>query len=180
MIRKYAIIGSSCSGKSTLTYSLVGRLKKSGIRAEGVVSTDRKFNYTHEQLIQSEDVQCNIIFNQLANESYWSARKDVDVLILDRSPVDLICYYHASFPEQSKKFECMTALALEWQKQYTRIFYVPTLPREEDGKRPDEKFIKEADDLIRLWVKNYWADNYATLEDIPLEQREDYIYDRIS
>ena len=58
---KVAMIGSSCAGKSTLVYSLIGRLKKQGILAEGVVSTDRKFSYPKSLLVESEDIQFIIL-----------------------------------------------------------------------------------------------------------------------
>ena len=175
---KVAMIGSSCAGKSTLVYSLIGRLKKLGVLAEGVVSTDRKFSYPKRLLVESEDIQCNMIFNQLALETYWASRHDVEVLVLDRTPLDLWCYYEASFPHNSKKKEMVRDLAMRWFDQnYNHIFYLPPLPYQSDGDRPTEDFRNQVAGVITKHI-----DQFSSVTDLgttPLEDREDFIFNYV-
>lgn len=171
---KVAMIGSSCAGKSTLVYSLIGRLKKQGILAEGVVSTDRKFSYPKSLLVESEDIQCNMIFNQLALETYWASRHDVEVLVLDRTPLDLWCYYEASFPQMSNKKEMVRDLVMRWFDQnYDHVFYLPPLPYQFDGDRPDENFRNKVADVITKNIGSF--DAVTDLSGTMLENREDVI-----
>ena len=40
---KFALIGTSCSGKTTTAYALVSRLKSYGVLADGVFSQENEF-----------------------------------------------------------------------------------------------------------------------------------------
>lgn len=149
MKHKFAIIGTSCAGKTTLTHALVARLKSYGILADGVFSQDRKFSFPLSQ-IESEDAQNWMVANIIAKEADLFLHNDIEVLISDRSPLDLLAYY--VYQHDTPLSKAATNYAIEWCKGYTALYYLDPLPYQDDGKRPPDAFRLGVDETLRQLV----------------------------
>lgn len=143
--KKFAIIGTSCAGKTALTHALVGRLKSYGVLADGVYSQDRKFSFPIEA-IDSEPAQNWMIANLIAKEADLGLHTDVEVLISDRSPLDLMAYYTYQFTTELSK--AALAYVVSWCKTYDALYYLDPLPYQDDTKRPDDAFRMDVDRVL--------------------------------
>lgn len=137
MKHKFGIIGTSSSGKTTLTHGLVSRLKSYGILADGVFSQDRKFSFPLEKL-ESEEAQNWMVTNLISKEIDLSLHIDVDVMISDRTPVDLFAYYAVQYDTELSR-ACWQYVK-QWARTYTSLYYLEPLAYHYDGKRPSDSF----------------------------------------
>jgi len=149
-IRKFGIIGTSCAGKTTLAHTLVGRLKSYGILADGLFSQDRKFSFD-KKYIETEEAQNWMICNLIAKEVDLSLHGDVEVLITDRTPIDLFAYY--SHQHNTRLSEACWNYAKEWAKTYDALYFLEPLPYQDDGKRPSDDFRLAVDAELRFLIK---------------------------
>lgn len=143
-----ALIGTSCAGKTTAAYSLVGRLKSYGVLADGAFSQDRKFSFPVDR-IASEAAQAWMVTNLIAKVSELGLHSDVDLLVMDRSPLCLMAYYHYQYPD-SPKMKALLQYVIEWMKSLDLIIYLPPLPYQDDSKRPDDSFRLEVDRRLQV------------------------------
>lgn len=148
---KYGLIGTSCAGKTTLAHTLTGRLKSYGVLVDGVYSQDRKLTFDVSYL-ETEMAQNWMVTNLITQEVAMESRSDVNILLSDRTPLDLLAYYAYQFPD-SPLFAAMKAYVLEYCKTYAALFYLEPLPYQDDNKRPDDTFRLAVDkcllDLLR-------------------------------
>ena len=61
-IKKFAVIGTSCSGKTTTVYNVVGKLRKEGIHIEGLTSTDRMQIVIRNPCMLSQSIMYYIVY----------------------------------------------------------------------------------------------------------------------
>lgn len=147
---KFALIGTSCAGKTTAAYALVSRLKSYSVLADGVFSQDRKFSFDKAHLATEEIAQQWMVNNLIAKETDTILHEDIDVLITDRSALDLMSYYALQFPE-SRTMKAMLGYVTEYLQTYSALYYLPPLPFQDDGKRPGDAFRKSVDtQLVRM------------------------------
>ena len=136
---KAGLAGTSCAGKTTLAYSIVGRLKSYGVLAEGVFSQDRKFSFDKSLLETHEVAQNWMITNMIAKEIEMSLHGDVDLLISDRTALDFFAYYRYQYPNSLLASACWQYVK-EWCTTYDVIYLLDPLPYQADGKRPNDEF----------------------------------------
>ena len=156
MVHKFALIGTSCSGKTSLSYSLVGRLKTYGVLADGVFSQDRKFSFPLDR-IESEEAQNWMIANMIAKEADLSLHSDIELLVSDRSPLDLLAYYAYQYQGKSSLYDAAKAYALAWCKGYTALYYLEPLPYQDDNKRPSDEFRLSVDKVLLALIDDAQA-----------------------
>lgn len=150
-MNKFAFIGTSSSGKTTFTYGIVSRLKSYGILADGVFNQDRKFSFDR-RLIETEEAAQNwMVTNIISKEIDISLHEDVDVLISDRSAIDLYAYYHYQYPD-SDLCKALGAYVREWAKTYTKLYYLEPLAFHDDGIRPSDDFRMAVDEHLRTVI----------------------------
>lgn len=142
---RFAIIGTSCAGKTTLTHAVIARLKSYGILADGVFSQDRKFSFPIDS-IESEEAQNWMISNLIAKESDLYLHKDIEILVSDRSPLDLLAYY--VYQHNTPLSDAAKRYAIEWCKGYTALYYLNPLPYQNDNKRPSDAFRLGVDKVL--------------------------------
>lgn len=147
-MKKFALIGTSSSGKTTFTYGLVSRLKSYGILADGVFNQDRKFSFDRRLVESEESAQNWMVTNIISKEIDIGLHEDVDVLVSDRSAVDLYAYYHYQYPD-SDLCKSLGAYVKEWAKTYSKLYYLEPLAFHDDGKRPSDEFRLAVDNHLR-------------------------------
>jgi len=151
---KIALIGTSCSGKTTTAYELVARLRKSGYHAEGNTSSDRIYPFAQEKLNVLHEAQCYVILQHAFLETRAAVRDDVDIIISDRSVLDFFAYYDYCFKDRQNTayFKSLKLFVFEWIKTYDLIFYLPPLPWVNDNKRPSDEFRMGVDNVIKSYI----------------------------
>lgn len=151
-IKKYAVAGTSCAGKTTLVYALISRLKQYGVLADGVLNADRRINFDPALLEKEEKTQLWMVNNIMQKEIEVEMQPDVDVIISDRSVLDLMAYYTYQFP-MSSLCSAQQRVVNEWIKTYDTIFVLDPLQYQEDGKRPSDEFRLAVDNQLRRSIE---------------------------
>lgn len=144
---KIAFVGTSCAGKTTAAFGLIARLKSYSVLAEGLTSQDRKFSF-NPALLESEELAQNwMVANLIAKEVDAFLHPDVDVLISDRSPLDLLAYYAFQY-EDSGLMHALKDYVFAYLSTYDALYYLPPLQYQDDGKRPSDSFRLGVDKVL--------------------------------
>jgi nicotinamide riboside kinase len=144
-VKKFALIGTSCAGKSTMVYDLLHRLKMRNVNADGVLQQDRRFSFERERLEDDPMAQWSFIANQIKTEADMMLRPGVDVLVSDRSPLDFYAYYEWQYGENVH----LKNMVFHWcQQTFESLYLLDPLPYVNDGARLDETGRNEADEVI--------------------------------
>lgn len=159
---KFGLCGTSSSGKTTLAYGLVARLKSYGLLADGVFNQDRKFSFDRALLETEEIAQHWMINNLIAKEVELSLHGDTDILVSDRTVLDLFNYY--AYQYDTTLCNQLEKYIVEWAYTYDAIFYLPPLPYHADGKRPPETFRDAVDARLLSYLKSKTFKNVFFLE----------------
>jgi len=154
-MKKYAIIGTSCSGKTTTVYNVVGELRKQGLHIEGIISSDRHYTFDAKKLDFMPEAQSYVILQQAFLESNLSTRDDIQILLSDRSPLDFFAYFEYCLKDDNEPYyQSMKQMVWSWAKTYDAIFYLEPLPYVSDNKRPDDEFRLGVDKIIKSYLPN--------------------------
>ena len=149
--KKFAFTGTNCSGKTTMAMETTARLKAQyHCLAELVSSQDRKVTWSDAHFPYALDAHYGMMSTLITAEVQASLRGDADVIITDRSVLDL--YSIASFDHpQGHLLKGLRALMESWIETYTTIYYLSPFPYQADGKRPDDEFRQSThENLLRL------------------------------
>lgn len=131
MPKKFALIGTSCTGKTTLIYMLKNAMenkkpKKKIIIAEEAArkyfegkNIENRFSFFHQKNIQN-----------LAQEIELKAQENADYVLCDRSVLDAAAYVHATGKKQNTKR--LLGRMDAWLKTYTHLFLLD--PKDIDYK----------------------------------------------
>jgi AAA domain/Nucleotidyltransferase domain len=142
-IKKYAVIGTSCSGKTTAVYGILARLKQAGVSCDGVLQQDRRFSFDRDQLEKSKEAQYYFICNQIMRETELTLRGHAEVIVSDRSPLDLYSYYETMYGRSHQLHRFVT----DWcDRTFKRMFLTAPLPYVDDKQRPSDEF------RMQVWV----------------------------
>ena len=152
-IKKFAVIGTSCSGKTTLVYNVVGALRKQGMHIEGLTSTDRIYPFEQKKLDYMHEAQSYIVLQQSHLETRISVRDDVDAFLCDRSTVDFFAYYEYFLKDPKNiYYNVLKSFAFNWAKTYDALFYLEPLPWINDNKRPADDLRLGVDYVIQSYL----------------------------
>jgi len=143
-MKKYALIGTSCSGKTTLAYSICGELKQRGIEVDGVFQQDRRMPFNFEYLEETVDAQYWVVLSQMLSELEFNIIESPDVLISDRSVLDFYAYLIHDFEDEFG----LVDLIRSWIETYDKLYYLEPLPYVEEGRLPDDEFRLEVDNIL--------------------------------
>lgn len=174
-MKKFAIIGTSCSGKTTLVYNVVGNLRKKGLHIEGITSSDRIYPFEQGKLDYLDSAQSYVIIQQAFLELRSEVRSDIDIILSDRSLLDFFAYYEYCFPETIHPyFLSLKSLIEHWMESYEEIYYVDPLPWVDDKKRPNDEFRMNVDKILKSYISNY-----SNIIHVQEDDRESFISNRI-
>ena len=131
---KFAFTGTNCSGKTTMALETTARLKaQHHCLAEVVSSQDRKITWDYAHFPDSLVAHYGMMATLIQAETQAALRGDADVIITDRSVLDL--YSIASHDHQ---IDCpmkdgLRHLMEAWMETYTVVDYLPPLAYQADG-----------------------------------------------
>jgi nicotinamide riboside kinase len=124
---KIGITGTNNTGKTTLSYNLVGILRAAGHKAEISHESVRccPLGTKKEASVKS---QIWILGNQIKSEEELTANEDI--VICDKTAIDTFCYGLWAFQKNpnmlnKSKLKCLKSLAVIWAKTYNVIIYLP-------------------------------------------------------
>lgn len=137
---KIAFTGTNCSGKTTTALEVTARLKaQHHYLAEVVSSQDRKITWKDDHFPVDPRAHFGMISNLILAETQAELKGDADVVITDRSVLDLYAIALTDHPHDQLIADLGVAVRA-WLKTYTKVYYLPPLPYQEDGKRPADDF----------------------------------------
>lgn len=172
---KFAVIGTSCSGKTTLVYNVVGKLRKEGIHIEGLTSSDRIYPFKQEKLDYLDSAQAYVIIQQAFLELRSEVRDDIEIILSDRSLLDFFAYYIYCFKDsQHPYFQGLIGLIGHWMESYEEVYYVEPLPWVDDHKRPNDEFRLGVDEVLKSLISKF-----PNIVYVKEDNREDFVSSRI-
>ena len=137
---KIAFTGTNSSGKTTMAMEVCARLKRDHhVLAELVSSQDRKITWSDAHFPVDPRAHFGMVTNMIHAEVQAELKGDANVVITDRSVLDLYAIALTDHPDSTMILSLGVAV-LAWVKTYTKIFYLAPLPYQEDGKRPSDEF----------------------------------------
>ncbi len=160
---KYAFTGTNCSGKTTMALAVTARLKRQAILAEIVCSQDRKISWKDDYFPFTPIAHYGMITNLIHAEVAASLKGDADVIITDRSVLDLYAIMATDHPDHSMTL-ALEPTILEWLETYTRIYYLAPLAYQEDGKRPADDFRMRTHAMLRRFMDKYSLPNVEEVD----------------
>lgn len=173
--QKFAIIGTSSAGKSTLTYELMGKLKRLGILAEGVFQQDRRLCFDREKLETDILAQYNVIFNMVCRETEMLLRDGTDMILSDRSVLD----FYAYMEYQYGRVDHVWKFVIEWCKTYDALYYLQPLKYHDDGSRPPEEFRDKVDKHLRELITELSEEHDVHVIEIDRDQIYQHLLSKI-
>lgn len=147
--QKFAIIGTSSAGKTTLTFQIVGKLKELGVLVDGVFQQDRRIAFERDKLETDKEAQYWVIFNQLIKECELILKDGTDILVSDRSIVDFYAYYETMYGRDETLFNFVKY----WATTYDKLYFLDKLFYQDDGSRPPEEFRDRVEHTLRNIIK---------------------------
>lgn len=152
-MKKFAIIGTHGTGKTTLAYEVTAELKKIGLHAEMLSEVARRCPFPIHQAVNVK-AQMWILTNQIAKE--LDMERLCDYLILDRNVIDYYVYLmYGNFPKEA---DMLKPLILYHLKSYDMIFTTKFSQKYliPDGIRDtDPAFQKRIEEILRKFLKEH-------------------------
>lgn len=137
---KFAFTGTNSSGKTTMALGVTARLKEEyHVLAEVVSSQDRKITWKDDHFPVNIKAHFGMICNLIHAEVQAELKGDAEVVITDRSVLDLFAIAKTDHPNHPA-LPGLWAMVEQWALTYTKIYYLPPLAYQEDGKRPPDDF----------------------------------------
>jgi predicted nucleotidyltransferase len=133
-----AIIGTTCSGKTTLTLKLSGALKEMGVNVECISGSDRRLSFPRWKIERRLEAQLWFILRQAVLELEGCLQVGADIVISDRSPIDFSAYLLEMYPEESVPF--LRDFLRWWYNTYNALVIAHPYPYQDDKNRPGDDF----------------------------------------
>lgn len=159
---KYAFTGTNCSGKTTMAMAVAARLKRHAVLAELVSSQDRKVTWKDDYFPFTPVAHYGMITNLIHAEVQAMLKGDADVIITDRSVLDLYAIMCTDHPSHSMTIG-LRQTVLAWMSTYTKVYYLAPLPYQEDGKRPADDFRMKTHATLRHLMERYDLPNVVEI-----------------
>jgi predicted nucleotidyltransferase len=152
-----AVIGTTCSGKTTLVLELSGALKKMGVNVECISGSDRRLSFPRWKIERRLEAQLWFIFRQAVLELEGCLQVGADIVISDRSPIDFSAYLLEMYPEESVPF--LRDFLRWWYNSYNFVILAKPYPYQDDKNRPSDNFRLRVDDILRRLISDIGQDS---------------------
>jgi hypothetical protein len=119
----------------------MGKLKRLGILADGVLQQDRRLCFDREKLETDILAQYNVVFNMVCKETEMLLRDGTDVIVSDRSVLDFYAYMEYQYGRIGYVWD----FVVNWCRTYDTLYYLSPLKYHDDGSRPPESFRDNVD-----------------------------------
>lgn len=132
--------GSEAIGKTSTGYSLTGRLRTHGLLAEFVSDSSAAMPFPPDRFDTHPEAWVYVIANKLARETEVALRTNVDTIVSDRTPLDLVAYAEMKHPDEAL-FKTLDSFILAWLHRYDRLYFFPaegTAYRADEFREPTD------------------------------------------
>ena len=164
---KIALSGTNCSGKTTLALDITARLKgEHHYLAEVVSSQDRKITWSDAHFPVNPVAHYGMVTNLILAETQAVLKGDADVVLVDRSVLDLFAIAKYDHPD-SELINALGHMVKAYCATYESIFVLDPLPYQADGKRPDDDFRLATYKSLQGIVADWCLPNVHTVTDRP-------------
>jgi nicotinamide riboside kinase len=168
---KIGLMGSHDTGKTTLGFTICGKLKTRHYNVDYVAEVARHIPASLKVNEGTNFFAQYWILNQQINEEILAKLRGANMIVTDRTVVDNYAYaFRAALPQvgqiSEEDLKIMEEKCLHWVKTYDFLFYVaiPNKKMEDDGFRSTEKeFQHEIDACIKRIIKE-WKLDVVSLE----------------
>lgn len=160
---KVAFTGTNSSGKTTMALTTAGRLKENHVLAEVVSSQDRKITWKDEHFPVDYRAHFGMISNLVKAEVEAELKGDALIVVTDRSVLDLYAIALTDHPDDPWVICGLGPYVKAWVESYTRIYYLPPLAYQEDGKRPPDEFRMRTHATLRRLIEVHEFDNVVEM-----------------
>jgi nicotinamide riboside kinase len=160
---KVAFTGTNSSGKTTIALTTAGRLKESHVLAEVVSSQDRKITWKDEHFPVDPRAHFGMISNLVKAEVEAELKGDALIVVTDRSVLDLYAIALTDHPDHPWVTQGLWEYVKAWVQSYARIYYLPPLAYQEDGKRPPDEFRMRTHATLRRLIEAHKFENVVEM-----------------
>jgi len=125
-VKLYGMFGSESLGKTTIGYSVTGRLRTWDILAEFVTDSSAAMPFPPTEFDRNPYAWFYVWTKKIMRECEYAIRSNVDLIISDRTPLDLFFYCHYKMKKKEELLQrAMYTFAQEWIKKYDILFWLP-------------------------------------------------------
>lgn len=154
---KIAFIGTSCSGKTTAAMGVAHALKKQSVLTGLVISEDSKMPWNWRYFPKDFIAYQGMFARQMYAEVEITLRPDIDVVVSDRSILDLAAIAITDHPT---KEQVLKSIVDSWIHTYDYLFYLPPIENyQEDGVRPPNEFRMNVHANLISMLSEPWIDS---------------------
>jgi hypothetical protein len=134
---KIGFSGPPCSGKTSTIHEVVVGLRELGVKVDCLTSVERTPLYDVKNM--SDPLEHNISFvNHVLQESLHMRRKDIEVLLVDRTVLDIMVDFQVSCGKSSMIGFAMEEYGKCWIETYDKIYLLPPRKFKSDGQRLED------------------------------------------
>lgn len=156
---KLALVGPNGVGKSSNCFFMHNFLTNRGYTVKTLVNTDRIEAFPNSKLADTDLAHGHIIHNIMRLETEVAVLDNCDILLVDRSVVDLYATAKFDWPD-SEYLKSMETLIDFWSKSYDRLFYLSEVlidpSTDTDTDRPDlELRLSHAQNMDKVLKSSY-------------------------
>jgi nicotinamide riboside kinase len=123
-VKVIGLFGSESLGKTSIGYMLTGRLRSHGVLAEFVTDSSAAMPFEPECFDHYDAAWMYVVAKKIAAECEFALRRNVEVIISDRTPLDLWYYWRMKHP-RSSLLPNAHPLVLSWMHQYDALYFLP-------------------------------------------------------
>ena len=161
---KVAFTGTNSSGKTTMALDVTARLKaEEHVLAEVVSSQDRKITWKDDHFPVNPAAHYGMIATLIRAEVEACLKGDATIVVTDRSALDLYAIASYDHPD-SKLVKDLGVMVRSWLTTYSRIYYLPPLAYQEDGKRPSDDFRMKTHARLLELIDEWKPDNLVMFD----------------
>lgn len=146
VVRRFAITGAECSGKTTIALAVVSDLRRAGYRVAYVAEPGEKLIFDLKRFDGKDAAPwAYMVATKMRDEAVAELLPNVEIVVSDRTPLDHALYAHirqAQLLDSMPKSERMALGALlvsglEWLQRYDQVFFstIEGVPLVADGLR---------------------------------------------
>lgn len=160
-VRLVGFFGSESIGKTSTGYTLTGRLRTHGALAEFVSDSSAAMPFPPDRFDTHEAAWVHVLAKKMEREAEFALRSNVDLIVSDRTPLDLLAYARMKHPS-SALLAAFEPLVLAYMHQYDALYFFPahgTAFRYDQFREPeatsresiDDHFHKRLDQISRTY-----------------------------
>ena len=145
-MRRFAITGAECSGKTTIALAVVSGLRRAGYHVAYVPEPGEKLIFNPKRFDQHEAAPwAYMVSTKMRDEAVAELLPNVDIIVSDRMPLDHALYAHIKYgvdlntlpKEERMVLGALLVSGIEWLQRYDQVFFstIEGVPFVGDGLR---------------------------------------------